>query len=245
LTIYYLIIFGMQKYSKQTRLLLAVDCIIFGFDGETLKILLIKRGFQPEKGNWSLMGGFVQTTESIDQAANRILKQLTGLEGVYLEQLHTFGSTNRDPIERTASVAYFALIDIHKYETQLSNDYHAEWFPLKRVPKLVFDHQEMVEAAKRRIRYKAALHPILFELLPTKFTLPQLQILYESVFNTTIDKRNFSKRVLATGLLMKLTEKDKGGSKRGAYYYQLNMQNYYAKFQAFLNFIPNPDTLHL
>jgi 8-oxo-dGTP diphosphatase len=235
----------MHKYSKQTRLLLAVDCIIFGFDGETLKILLIQRGFQPEKGSWSLMGGFVLSTESIDQSANRILKQLTGLEGVYLEQLQTYGDTNRDPIERTVSVAYFALIDIHKYETQLSTEYHAEWFPLKRIPKLVFDHQDMVEAAKRRIRYKAALHPILFELLPTKFTIPQLQILYECVFNTTIDKRNFSKRVLATGLLIKLNEKDKAGSKRGAYYYQLNMQNYYAKFQAFLNFIPNPDTLHL
>jgi len=235
----------MQKYSKQTRLLLAVDCIIFGFDGETLKILLIKRGFQPEKGNWSLMGGFVQASESIDQASNRILKQLTGLDGVYLEQLHTFGDTQRDPIERTVSTAYFALIDIHKYETQLSNDYHAEWFPLKRVPKLIFDQQEMVETAKRRIRYKAALHPILFELLPSRFTLPQLQILYESVFNTTIDKRNFSKRVLATGLLIKLADKDKAGSKRGAYYYQLNMKNYYAKFQAFMNFIPNPDTLLL
>jgi 8-oxo-dGTP diphosphatase len=235
----------MHKYSKQTRVLLAVDCIIFGFDGETLKILLIKRAFNPEKGNWSLMGGFVQASESIDQAANRILKQLTGLDGVYLEQLHTFGSTTRDPIERTASVSYFALIDIHKYETQLSTDYHAEWFPLKRAPKLVFDHQDMVEAAKRRIRYKAALHPILFELLPSRFTLPQLQTLYESVFNTTIDKRNFSKRVLATGLLIKLADKDKAGSKRGAYYYQLNMQNYYAKFQAFMNFIPNPDTLRL
>src|SRR5476651_2332459 len=104
----------MQKYSKQTRLLLAVDCIIFGFDGETLKILLIKRGFQPEKDKWSLMGGFVQPTESVDQASNRILKQLTGLEGVYLEQLHTFGNPLRDPIERTVSVTYFALIDINK-----------------------------------------------------------------------------------------------------------------------------------
>jgi 8-oxo-dGTP diphosphatase len=233
----------MQKYSKQTRLLLAVDCIIFGFDGEVLKILLIKRGFEPEKGNWSLMGGFVQTDESLDQSANRILKQLTGLEGVYLEQLYAFADTQRDPIERTVSIAYFALIDIHKYETQLSNDYHAEWFPLKRIPKLIFDHQDMVETARKRIRYKAALHPILFELLPSKFTIPQLQNLYESVFNTTIDKRNFSKRVLATGLLIKLADKDKAGSKRGAFYYQLNMQNYYAKFQAFLNFIPNPDSL--
>ena len=222
---------------------MAVDCIIFGFDGEVLKLLLIKRGFQPEKGNWSLMGGFVQDNESLDQAANRILKQLTGLEGVYLEQLFTFGEPTRDPIERTVSVAYFALIDIQRYQTQLSSDYQAEWFQLKRTPKLVFDHQEMLEQARKRIRYKAAMHPILFELLPTKFTIPQLQNLYECVFNTTIDKRNFSKRVLATGLLIKLADKDKAGSKRGAYYYQLNMQNYYAKFQAFMNFIPNPDTL--
>ncbi|HTK22393.1 MAG TPA: NUDIX domain-containing protein [Mucilaginibacter sp.] len=233
----------MQKYSKQTRLLLAVDCIIFGFDGDELKILLIKRGFNPEKGNWSLMGGFVQATESIDQAANRILRELTGIEGVYLEQLYTFADPDRDPTERTASVCHFALVDIHKYEAQLSNDYRAEWFPLKRFPKLIFDHYEMVEMARKRIRYKAAFHPILFELLPDKFTLPQLQSLYESVYNTSIDKRNFSKRVLATGLLIKLTEKDKTGSKRGAFLYRLNTQNYYAKFQAFLNFIPNPDTL--
>lgn len=233
----------MIKYSKQTRLLHAVDCIIFGFDGDTLKILLIQRAFAPEKGNWSLMGGFVQKEESIEQASNRILKQLTGLEGVYLEQLFTFGDTNRDPIERTVSTAYFALIDIYKYETQLSKDYHAEWFSLKRFPKLIFDQQKMVEIAQSRIRYKAALHPILFELLPDRFTLPQLQSLYESVYNTTIDKRNFSKRVLATGLLIKLTEKDKSGSKRGAFYYHLNMQHYYAKFQAFLNFIPNPGNL--
>lgn len=233
----------MHKYSKQTRLLLAVDCIIFGFDGVELKILLIKRGFNPEKDNWSLMGGFVQANESIDQAANRILKELTGIEGVYLEQLYTFGDPHRDPIERTASVGHFALVDIHKYEAQLNNDYHAEWFPLKKFPKLIFDHNEMVEMAAKRLRYKAAFHPIVFELLPDKFTLPQLQNLYESVYNTTIDKRNFSKRVLATGLLIKLAEKDKAGSKRGAFYYRLDTQNYYAKFQAFLNFIPNPDTL--
>lgn len=233
----------MQKYSKQTRLLLAVDCIIFGFDGVELKVLLIKRSFTPEKDNWSLMGGFVQANESIDQAANRILKELTGIEGVYLEQLYTFGDPNRDPIERTASVCHFALVDIHKYEAQLNDDYHAEWFPLKKFPKLIFDHNEMVEMAAKRIRYKSAFHPILFELLPDRFTLPQLQILYENVYNTTIDKRNFSKRVLATGLLVKLAEKDKAGSKRGAFYYRLDTQNYYAKFQAFLNFIPNPDSL--
>ena len=134
----------MIKYSKQTRTLLAVDCIIFGFDGDTLKILLIKRGFEPEQGNWSLMGGFVEKEESLDQASNRILKQLTGLEGVYLEQLYTFGDTNRDPIERTVSSAYFALLDILKYEKQINLDYHPEWFSLKMVPKLIFDQKEVL-----------------------------------------------------------------------------------------------------
>ncbi len=134
----------MIKYSKQTRTLLAVDCIIFGFDGDTLKILLIKRGFEPEQGNWSLMSGFVEKEESLDQASNRILKQLTGLEGVYLEQLYTFGDTNRDPIERTVSSAYFALLDILKYKKQINLDYHPEWFSLKKVPKLIFDQKEVL-----------------------------------------------------------------------------------------------------
>ena len=233
----------MIKYAKQSRYLQAVDCIVFGFDGENLKILLIQRGFEPEKGKWSLMGGFVTENESLEQASNRILKQLTGLDGVYLEQLHTFSEPLRDPIERTVSTAYFALLDINKYEKQISHDYHAEWFTLKRMPKLIFDQQQMVELAQRRVRYKAALHPILFELLPSRFTIPQLQNLYESVYNTKIDKRNFSKRILATGLLIKQADKDKSSSRRGAFYYQLNMQNYYAKFQAFLNLIPNPTNL--
>jgi 8-oxo-dGTP diphosphatase len=233
----------MHKYSRQTRVLLAVDCIIFGFDGETLKILLIQRGFEPEKGNWSLMGGFVQEGESLDQASARILKQLTGLEGVYLEQLYTFGNPERDPMERTVSTAYFALLDINQYQTQISHDYHAAWFPVNKIPDLIFDHKEMVEQAQKKIRYKAAMHPILFELLPDKFTIPQLQLLYEAVFSATIDKRNFSRRVLATHLLVKLGDKDKAGSKRGAFYYSLNKENYQAAFQAIINFIPNPDQL--
>lgn len=233
----------MQRYSKQTRLLLAVDCIVFGFDGESLKLLLIKRDFEPQKGQWSLMGGFVQERESLDQAANRSLKQLTGLEDVYLEQLYAYGDPMRDPMERTVSVAYFALLNMQDYQRQLSVDYHAEWFSLKKLPKLIFDHQEMVDQARKRVRYKAAMHPILFELLPPKFTIPQLQTLYESVFNASIDKRNFSRRVLATGLLIKLNEKDKASSKRGAYFYRLNRENYYAAFQAIMNFIPNPDQL--
>ena len=155
----------MTKYARQSRVLQAVDCIVFGFDGDALKILLIQRGFEPEKGKWSLMGGFVQENEGLDQASNRILKQLTGLDGVYLEQLHTFGAPQRDPIERTISTAYFALLDINKYEKQLNLDYHPEWFSLKRMPKLIFDQQDMVELAKKRIRYKAALHPYIIRAI--------------------------------------------------------------------------------
>jgi 8-oxo-dGTP diphosphatase len=233
----------MIDYTTETKMLLAVDCIIFGFDGENLKILLIKRGFEPQKGKWSLMGGFIQANESLDEAANKILLQLTGLEGVYLEQLQAFGTPLRDPMERIVSVAYFALIDIHKYETQLSDRYHAEWFLVNEMPELVFDHGDMVEAAKQKIRYKAALHPLLFELLPRKFTIPQLQSLYEGVYNTKIDNRNFIRKLTSTGLLIKLEEKDKSNSKKGAFYFKLDKKKYKAKFQAFLNFIPNPENL--
>lgn len=233
----------MNRYPGETRVLVAVDCIIFGFDGNDIKLLLVQRGLKPEKGKWSLMGGFLQSEESLDQAADRILKKLTGLEGVYMEQLQTFSDPLRDPVERTLSVAYFALIDIHQYEKQLSADYHAEWFLLKKTPELIFDHKKMMEMAKRQLRYKAALHPILFELLPSRFTIPQLQILYEGIYDTTFDNRNFSRKVLSTELLIKQKEKDKANSKKGAFYYKLDKRKYKANFQAFLNFIPNPDKL--
>lgn len=233
----------MNRYPGRKRYLVAVDCVIFGFDGEHLKLLLIKRGFNPEKGKWSLMGGFVQPTETLDQAASRILQQLTGLEGVYLEQLETFGHPKRDPVERTISVAYFALIDILKYEKQISSTYQAEWFSLNKFPKLIFDHSDMVELARKSLRYKASLHPILFELLPEKFTMPQLQNLYEDIYDTTFDKRNFSRKVISTGLLVRQNDKDKSSSKKGAFYYKLNKRKYAANFHAFLKFIPNPDHL--
>lgn len=233
----------MTKYQKQTRLLAAVDCIVFGFDGQKLNILLIKRGFEPKKDHWSLMGGFVEPSESADQAATRILKKLTGLEGVYLDQFHTFSEPDRDPIERTLSIAYFALIDISQYEKQISEEYHPEWFPLNRIPDLIFDHNQMINLAKERLRYKAALHPLLFELLPAKFTLPLLQSLFEDVYETTFDKRNFSRKILSTGLLLKQKDKDKGSSKKGAFYYKLDKKHYQKNFHKFLHFIPNPNGL--
>jgi 8-oxo-dGTP diphosphatase len=233
----------MNQYSGQKHILVAVDCIIFGFDGFEIKLLLIQRGIDPEKNKWSLMGGFLRINESLDQAAIRVLRQLTGIEGVYMEQLQTFGDPFRDPVERTVSTAYFALINIHEYEKQLSHEYHAEWFLLKKKPKLIFDHDEMVKQAQKKLRYKAALHPILFELLPEKFTIPQLQSLYEDIYNTNLDNRNFSRKVLSTGLLVKQKEKDKANSKKGAFYYKLDNRKYKANFQAFLKFIPNPDKL--
>ena len=233
----------MDNYSDQTPLLLAVDGIVFGFDGQQLKLLLIKREFEPEKGKWSLMGGFVSPDEGINQAAQRVLEELTGLKDIYLEQLHAYGRPDRDPSTRTVSITYFALINLMQFNAPLSERYQAEWFPMDKLPELIFDHEEMIEDAKTRLRYKAALHPILFELLPEKFTIPQLQNLYEQVYQTNIDNRNFTKKLSATKILIRLQEKDKSASRKGAFYYRLDREHYLAGFQNMLNFIPNRDKL--
>jgi ADP-ribose pyrophosphatase YjhB (NUDIX family) len=227
----------MNKYTGQQHFLLAVDCIIFGFDGKDLKLLLIQRGFEPEKDKWSLMGGFLESKENLDEAANRILKKLTGLENVYMEQLHIFSNIQRDPAERTVSVSYFALINIEQYEKQISNDYHAEWFLVHQRPGLIFDHDEMVRFAQKQLRMKAAIRPILFELLPQKFTILQLQHLYEGVYESLFDKRNFIRKLMSTGLLLKLEMKDKSGSRKGSFLYKLNKSKYNAKLHVFLNYV--------
>ncbi|MCH6233659.1 NUDIX hydrolase [Cognataquiflexum rubidum] len=227
-----------MKYSNQTRILVAVDCIVFGFDGTEYKLLLIQRGFAPEKEKWSLMGGFVQPEESLDEAASRILKQLTGLQDIYLEEMGAFSRPDRDPIERVVAVTYVALIDIEKYQQQINDDFHARWFPMKELPKLIFDHQEMVDIALNKLRYKAAFHPILFELLPEKFTLPQLQTMYEGLYNTKFDKRNFTRKLLSTNLLKKEKEKDKLSSKKGAFYYSLDVKQYKETILTIQNIIP-------
>lgn len=234
----------LNYYSHKNKMLVAVDCIIFGFDGTQLNVLLIKRGFEPEKGKWSLMGGFVQKDETAETAAARVLKELTGLSDVYMEQIHVFSAINRDPIERTVSLVFSSLIDINEYKEQLNDDYEAHWFPLTDVPKLIFDHKEMIELSRQKLRYKAAFHPIVFELLPDKFTLPQLQTLYEGIYNQLMDKRNFSRKVLSTGLLVKQKDKERASSKRGAFYFKLDKRKYQSKLNAFLNFIPNPDNLN-
>ena len=172
----------MQRYTGQKRILVAVDCIIFGFDGWNLKLLAVQRAIDPERDKWSLMGGFIQPSESPEDAAYRVLEHRTGLKNVYMDQFHVFGKPDRDPVERTLSIAYYALIDIHQYEKQISEEFHPEWFLLDELPELIFDHTEMVKLALRQLRYKAALHPILFQLLPEKFTIPFLLVLFVGVY---------------------------------------------------------------
>lgn len=214
------------KYTSHDRILVAVDCIIFGFDGKELKALLIKRDFEPEKGKWSLMGGFVNKNESVSDAAKRILKQLTGLSDIYMEQLQCFGDVNRDTEGRVVSVAYFALININNYIDQLNYDHEARWFSFSEIPSLIFDHNIMVRIAKERLQQKVANHPIGFELLPHKFTLTQLQNLYEAIYESTLDRRNFTKKILSFGFLKKLDEKEKESSRKGAFYYTFEKDIY-------------------
>jgi ADP-ribose pyrophosphatase YjhB (NUDIX family) len=215
-----------EEYGNSDRFLVAVDCIIFGFDGKELNALLIRRNFEPEKGKWSLVGGFVKADESVAEAAARILKNLTGLVNVYMEQLACFGEVNREKTARVVSIAYFALINISSYSTQLHNDNDAHWFPLRKLPSLIFDHREMVEQSKERLQQKVANHPIGFELLPSKFTLPQLQGLYEAIYESSLDKRNFSKKILTLGILRKLNQKEKKSSRKGAFYYVFDRAKY-------------------
>jgi ADP-ribose pyrophosphatase YjhB (NUDIX family) len=214
------------QYKDNDRLLLAIDCIIFGFDGKHLKGLFIKRRIKPQKDKWSLMGGFVKQAESVEEAAGRILNELTGLRDIYMEQLFCFGDKNRDPGGRVVSMAYFALIKIDDYAAELLLTHHASWFELNKIPSLIFDHKQMVALARERLQQKVSNHPIGFELLPDKFTLPQLQNLYEAVYETALDKRNFTRKILSLGILTKLKEKEKESSKKGAFYYTFDKVKY-------------------
>lgn len=220
------IIESIEEYNQYSRFLLAVDCIIFGFDGKQLKALFIKRAFNPGFNKWSLMGGFVRMEESVDDAASRILNQLTGLSNIYMEQLHCFGNVDRDPGGRVISIAYFALINIADYSEEMMTEHRAKWFDLNVAPPLIFDHHNMLVLAKNRLQQKVANHPIGFALLPTKFTLRQLQTLYEAINETELDKRNFTRRILDLGILKKLDEKEKSTSKKGSFYYVFDEEKY-------------------
>lgn len=209
-----------MTYEHLDSIPVAVDCIIFGFNENKLELLLIHRGFEPEKDKWSLMGGFVKKDEDLDHAASRVLKTLTGLENIFMEQVNTYGKVNRDPGGRVMSVTYFALIRKDQYDESLVEKHHAKWFPLDSLPPMIFDHKEMASGAINRLRQKVKTETIGFNLLPEKFTLPQLQALYETILGESIDKRNFRKKIATMDFLIKLEEKDKNTSKRGAFLYR-------------------------
>lgn len=218
----------MSYYSEHEKFHVAVDSIIFGYDeeGRELKVLLLKRKFQPAMGEWSLMGGFLNANESVDEAAKRILHQLTGLSDVYMEQLYTFGEVERDPGARIISVAYFALIKINDSDLELVRNHGATWIPISSMPELIFDHSAMVDRALKKLQVRARTQPIGFELLPDKFTIPQLQGLYEAIYNKALDKRNFRRKLLSMDLLEKLEEKEKESSRKGAWYYRFDARKY-------------------
>lgn len=223
------------RYQQQDKVLLAVDCIIFGFDGEDLKILLIKRNFEPQKGKWSLMGGFLKKNENLNVAADRILNYLTGLNNIYLEQLYAFSEVDRDPAERTISIAYYALINLSENKN-LSSKFSAKWFSISDYPDLIFDHPEMVEKAIKRLRRRVSSKPIGFELLPEKFTMLQLQKLYESILREELDKRNFINKINGLDILIKLDEKDMSSSRKGSFLYQFDAEKYNQKIEEGFSF---------
>ena len=218
----------MKNYSKYSKYLVAVDCIIFGYDiqNKLLKLLLIKRRLDPGKGSWSLAGGFVKEKESLDEAAGRILRKLTGIGEIFLTQSHTYGETGRDPGARVISTAYYALIAIRDIDTELAKDNGAHWRSVQDLPRLIFDHAKMVKRALSDLRYQIKVKPVGFELLPEKFTLVQLQELYEAIYQKKVDKRNFRKKILTMGVLEKLNEKERETSKKGAFYYIFNKEKY-------------------
>ncbi len=219
------------SYDVADKAYLAVDCIIFGFDPnlEELQILLIRRNFEPMKGHWSLMGGFLRKDEHLDQAAERVLFQLTGLHHIYMEQFSVFSDPQRDPADRTVSVTYYALINVTDHGSPITDKHDACWFNLSELPDLIFDHREMVQQAMRRLQYKTSIQPIGFELLPDKFTMRHLQKLYEAILCRPLDKRNFTKKIHTLDILVRLNKKDMESSRKGSFLYQFDEEKYLSK----------------
>ena len=213
-------------YQTYPKFLLAVDCIIFGFQDDRLKLLLQKRDFEPYKGAWSLVGGFVKENEAVDDTAKRVLTELTGIKDLYMQQVGAFGNLNRDPGERVISVAYYALINIDKYKKDLIDKHNAYWEDITNLPELYFDHNEMINKAHELLKQKVSREPIGFNLLPSLFTLNQLQTLHEAILGEEIDKRNFRKKVKDMPFIEKTTSIDKLGSRKGAYLYRYNDKAY-------------------
>ncbi|MBQ7149750.1 MAG: NUDIX hydrolase [Prevotella sp.] len=213
-------------YGEHSKVLVSVDCIVFGFEGDKLKLLIGRRQMDPGRGEWSLYGGFVGAKESLEDAANRVLLELTGLKKLYMRQVGAFGAIDRDPGERVISVAYCALINVKDYDDNLRIQHDLEWVNLEDMPKLYSDHNEMVRKAIAMLRRRINTEPLSFNLLPDLFTLTQLQKVYEAVLGEEIDKRNFRKRIKQIDFIEKTELIDKLTSKRGAALYRFNKKAY-------------------
>ncbi len=213
-------------YSEFQKVLLSVDCIIFGFDDNKLKILIGKRNMDPGRGEWSLYGGFVRNDESLDDAADRTLRELTGLRNIFMRQVGAFGNLDRDPGERVVSVAYYALINVKDYNEQQLLQHGVEWINIDDIPQMYSDHNEMVRKARKLMQQKMKTDPVGFKLLPDLFTLTQMQRLYEAVNGEELDKRNFRKRIKDMDFIEKTELIDKKSSKRGAALYRFNRKMY-------------------
>ena len=213
-------------YAEHNKAFVAVDCIVFGFDEKKLKVLLGKRRMDPGRGEWSLYGGFVDENESLDEAANRVLNELTGLKHLYMKQVAAFGAIDRDPGERVISIAYCALINVKDYNERLLKEHEVEWVEVDKIPTLYSDHNMMVKKALTLLRKRINSEPLIFNLLPNLFTLTQLQSVYEAILGEVIDKRNFRKRIKANDMIEKTELIDKYSSKRGAALYRFNKKMY-------------------
>lgn len=211
----------MEFYKIHPQHYVSVDCVILGYQDEEIKLLLYPRSFEPYKGNWSLLGGFVEDNESADEAAARILKQTTGLEQIFLEQVCSFSDPNRDPEARVISLAYYALIRIDLHDEECVRENGAYWIPIRKLPNLIFDHQEMFEKALVKLQQKAGYSLVGSELLPEMFTMIQLRKLYEAILQRELDPGNFRKKILSLGVLERLDKKDTSESRKGAFYYKV------------------------
>ena len=227
----------MPHTYEYPRAALTVDCVVFGFDQAELKVLLIKRGLAPFKGKWALPGGFVHLDETLDAAARRELEEETGITRLYLEQLFTFGDVERDPRERVITVAYYALVKLSDHRIRAASDaLRAAWFGIDDLPRLAFDHAEIIDVALTRLQGKVRYQPIGFELLPPKFTLSQLQHLYETILDRQLDKRNFRKKILSMGFLVDLEEIEQDVAHRAARLYSFDRKKYEQLVRAGFNF---------
>jgi 8-oxo-dGTP diphosphatase len=209
-----------NSYAHHEKQYVAVDCVIFGYEKEELKVLLYRRGFEPSAGKWSLLGGFVGTDETLGDAARRVLYNTTGLQNIYQEQVHAFSKPDRDPAGRVISVAYYALIRINHQDSDLVREHGAHWWSISKLPKLIFDHQEMIKSSLLSLQKKAGNELVGKEVLGDLFTMTNLKKLYEAIFLRGLDAGNFRKKILSLGVLMRTTVKDKTDSKKGSYLYK-------------------------